>query len=154
MEDLIDSFALLMPDKESLGEKFKREFCDSLFTKNPKTVSPFKVIAGFLPKEKVNEIPLDMREEALGNAFINALPEDERDNFKFIIYNSIINTNLVKIKEGELKILKNEIEITSIALREIQNKLFSVFRDSCSTIQNDDTCLDKREEDLDPLPEE
>ena len=99
MEDLVNSLVSSARDKEAMADRFKKTLSYTIFN----------ILANLFPREEVNKIPADKRNEVLTYAFLKCLPENEREAFKLFIHNNLDNSFIeLLIKENREHLHKYE----------------------------------------------
>ena len=110
MDDLANTLVKSVEDASNLGESFKLAFFKLLFTQNPEPISIFKIMASFFPKKEVDKIPDNLYDVVLAKAFLQALPENERDNFKFVVENTFTGKIIDDLYNRQIRELRKQLE--------------------------------------------
>jgi septal ring factor EnvC (AmiA/AmiB activator) len=116
MEDLIESLIKSVEDRETIGDRFKINLsnvvCDA--------------IASLFPKEEVDKIPTETRYSTLIFAFLDTLPESQRETFRpFLadIFNSIHMKETIKKDKEKIETLKVKIKEEEKRLDDISSQI-------------------------------
>ena len=116
MDDLIETLIKSVEDRETIGDRFKinlpNAVCDT--------------IASLFPKEYVDKIPTETRYSTLIFAFLDTLPESQRETFRpFLadIYNSIYMKETIKKDKEKIETLKVKIKEEEKRLDDISRQI-------------------------------
>ena len=113
MEDLVNALVSNTRDKEAMTDRFKKTL----------SYTVFNIISNLFPREEVNKIPADKRNEVLTYAFLKCLPENERESFKTFLLSNLDNSFIeLLIKEN-----RERLNIYERRVDEVQSHLIDLY---------------------------
>lgn len=122
MDDLDESLIKSVEDRETIGDRFKNKLSNAVYD----------IIASLFPKEYVDKIPAETRHFTLTSAFLEVLPENQRETFSSFI-TDIFNSICMKVT---LKNAQTKWETLKVKIKESEKRLDDL---KCQIMECQDT---------------